>query len=344
MSMQLPITTGIWKSRAAITFATVSVLLVAALASVVLSRTESTASSASDVLLTPEGTRIEVYTSRIAAQSVYDVLLANGLSDQIGANLTVKVGDGFGNYVSVSFSTGGFGAMMSLNADTFVSHPNYVVGHEYGHLYAHYYRGLVWGGSWASYLEARGLTGDPRLESSYKWRTNEIFAEDYRQLLASAEAWSDGPYQGNWNIPLASEVPGLKEFLCTTWQGERSDTDGNCDGSATGVISPDAEPSATPEATPTATPTPTPTPTPSPTPTPEPTASPTPTPTATPAPAADDGSVTVTIGRGWRSFVAPITGVTDVTVHWGKRRIPVDIVVATQTYRVKGPVTITITP
>jgi hypothetical protein len=54
--------------------------------------------------------------------------------------------------------------------------------------------------------------------------------------------------------------------------------------------------------------------------------------------------VTVTLANGWRSFVAPITGATDVTVHWGKRKIPVDIVVATQTYKVKGPVTIIITP
>jgi hypothetical protein len=54
--------------------------------------------------------------------------------------------------------------------------------------------------------------------------------------------------------------------------------------------------------------------------------------------------VTVTLRSGWRSFIAPITGATDVTVYWGKRKIPVDIVVATQTYKVKGPVTITITP
>lgn len=330
---------GILKNRIAVFLAFLTLISAAAVGSMMLSSTPSEATTPNQVLVSPEGTRIEVYTASVTAQSVYDVLLANGLSPEIGANLTVRVGDGFMNYVSASIGTGGaFAAVLSLNADDFASYPNYIVGHEYGHIYAHYYRGLVWGGSWASYLDARGLAGDSRLESSYKWRTSEIFAEDYRQLLASAEAWSEGHYQGNWDIPLASEVTGLKEFLCTTWQGEGSDTDGNCDGPATGVTSSDPEPPATPTATPTATPSPTPTPT------PEPTASPTPTPTATPAPAADDGSVTVTLGSGWRSFVAPITGATDVTVHWGKRRIPVDIVVATQTYKVKGPVTITITP
>ncbi len=163
-----------------------------------------------------------------------------------------------------------------------------------------------------SYLSARALFGDPRLDSSYEWRVGEIIAEDYRQLMAAPEAWSEAHFQLNRSIPLASEVPGLQEFFCTTFQGKTSNDWFRCSGD----------------------PAPDPAPTPEPEPAPEPTAAATP----------DDDSVTVTIAPGWRSFTAPISGTTDVTVYDGKRKNPTHTVVAGQAYKAKGATTITITP
>ena len=182
------------------------------------------AATLQDSMTTPEGTKIESYTTQVTAQEIYDVLKTNAasLSGEIGPTLTMRVGDDLGNRVTCSYNGGFFVATVTMGTDSFVSALNFVTGHEYGHVFGHYYRYTVWGGSWVDYQKARGIFGDPRLESRYGWRTSEIFAEDYRQLLASHKAWDEGPYQMNTEIPLATEVPGLQEFVCTTWQGKTS--------------------------------------------------------------------------------------------------------------------------
>jgi cell division protein FtsN len=188
--------------------------------------TEAQAATLQDSMTTPEGTKIESYTTLVTAQEIYDVLKANAasLSGEIGPTLTVKVGDDFLNQTTHSYSGGSFVATVTMHTDSFVpSAPwfyaaNFTTGHEYGHVFGHYYRHTVWGSSWVEYQKARGIFGDPRLESEYRWKTSEIFAEDFRQLLAAPEAWSEGPYQGNIDIPLATEIEGLQEFLCTTYQ------------------------------------------------------------------------------------------------------------------------------
>ena len=188
------------------------------------------AATIQDSMTTPEGTKIESYTTQVTAQEIYDVLKANAasLNNEIGPTLTFKVGDDFRNQVTHSYSGGVFRATLTMSTNSFVQYPNYVLGHEYGHVFGHYYRHTVWNSSWVEYQKGRGIYGDPRLESEYKWRTSEIFAEDYRQLLASHKAWDEGPYQGNWDIPLATEVPGLQEFLCTTYQGKISNSWHRC--------------------------------------------------------------------------------------------------------------------
>ena len=186
-----------------------------------------------DSMTTPEGTKIEIYSTQVTAQEIYDVFKRNGLDAEVGKTLKlVKVQDD--GYVYASMGTIGTSqgqipfATIYLVASYLLQYPDLWVGHEYGHVFGWHYKWTVWNGSWSAYHDARGLTGDPRLESSYSWSTDEIFAEDYRQLLAAPEAWTDAPYQGNWNIPLATEVPGLQDFLCTTFQGKTSNSWHRC--------------------------------------------------------------------------------------------------------------------
>lgn len=319
------------KVRAVMTTVAICLLSASALSAVLLSRSQSQAATLHDVLVTPEGTTIEMYTSQVSPQTIYDTFKRNGLDAEVGRTLTIRVYDSGGTGATLIASDSSEPrAYILLAANYFSDWPNFVVGHEYGHVWAHYYRWVVWNGDWDPYLRARGLLGDPRLDSSYEWRIGEIIAEDYRQLMAAPEAWSEAHFQLNREIPLASEVPGLQEFFCNTFQGKTSNDWSRCSGD------PVSEPAPTPE------PTPEPTPDPTPEPTPEPTSDPTPEPT--PAPTPDDGSVTVTMAPGWRSFSAPISGITDVTVYYGKRKDPTNTVVAGDTYRAKGPITITITP
>jgi hypothetical protein len=186
-----------------------------------------------EVLETPEGTTIEMYTTQITAQEVYDFFKRNGLNSEIGGTLqVVGVWDSGGTAAALGY---GFVdgkwipvASIRLTASGLGRYPNPDVAHEYGHVFAHHYNTYLWDLKFDKYLEARGLLGDPRLDSKYEWRGTEIFAEDYRQLLASYEAWNEAPSQLNREIPLATEIPGLQEFLCTTYQGKSSNSWHRC--------------------------------------------------------------------------------------------------------------------
>jgi hypothetical protein len=332
---------GVLRARVAVVMAAIGLISAVALGAGFPLFADTEAAGPSEVLVTSEGATIEVYTNQVSAEAVYQVLKANAANlDEIGPTLTITIdeyadaGSGYASYSANS--SGQFSSRIKLVAESFVIAPNRNMGHEYGHIHGWYWRWELAGSSWDPYLEARGLLSDQRLESNYAWRAKEIYAEDYRQLLASPEAWEESRYQFNVDIPLATEVSGLQEFLCTTWQGRAASDWYRCSGA------PAPGPTPTPEPTPTPTPEPTQTPTPTPTPTATPTPEPTSTPTPTPSPTPDDGSETVTLANGWRKFVAPISGATDVTVYWGKRKVPVNLVIAGQAYKAKGPVTITI--
>jgi hypothetical protein len=314
-----------------------------------------------DTMTTPQGTAIESYSPLVRAQDVYSTLLANGYNDAVGSSIVrVEVRD---DGLTMTSSSVGFNqdgsyrpqSTMQLGSSSYLAHPNNTVGHEYGHAWSHYYRWTVWNGSWDVYLEARGLLGDPRVESSYCWKASEMIAEDYRQLLAAPDPAITGADQCNFQIPEAAEVPGLRDFLALTWtNGDAPPTYGGGAPVPTATSTAVAAPTRTVTPVPTATatlppPTPTRTATPAlppptpvatatptlPPPTPVPTATPappppTPIPTATPTvpppaptPAATPTSTsvspaqtaTITLDRGWQSFVAPVTGSTDVAVY-----------------------------
>jgi hypothetical protein len=109
------------------------------------------------------------------------------------------------------------------------------LSHEYGHAWSMYYAYLVQQDSTLTgYLQARGLAGDSRVDSSYAWSRREMIAEDYRQLLGSPSAAS-AP-QTNRDIPPAAAVPGLKDYLLGAFSG----------GTATGTTTTSPSPSPSP--------------------------------------------------------------------------------------------------
>ncbi len=335
------------------------------------------AATPSESLTTPEGTVINVYTIRVHAADVYQSLLANGLQSWIGlarvdvveTGLTMSsVGGGTSTASDGSVSYFASPAAIQINANDYLAHPNYTVGHEYGHVWANYYVWTYWKNSWSAYLTARGVAGDPRLNSGGCWYVAEMIGDDYRQLFAAPET-TPGVLVINCNtdIPPASTVAGLRDFLGMTWTNGHLPP-GYASGPAptptatsvppmatptpmrTTVPPPSTSTTVAPTFTPTRTPVPatstavppTSTPTSSP---PPPTATPVP-PSGTATPGPSVASVTLNFLKGWSSFVAPVSGSTSRAVYTssGKKAVAVYHVTVGVTYWVKGPVTITITP
>jgi chitodextrinase len=190
----------------------------------------TTAPTTQGTWTSPEGAVIEVNTAGTNPATgqlwniadIYRLLRENSAAPgdlaRIAPNLTIRVQDVYassatrtvigepGNYTSVQ-------SILWLKGvdSTFSILPDSQFGHEYGHIWAGFHRYLAEGGNWAPYLDARGLTGDSRLETSYSWHKEEIIAEDYRLLFGSLKAKEQ--YHLNSDIPKPSDVPGLRDFL-----------------------------------------------------------------------------------------------------------------------------------
>src|SRR5206468_3973777 len=85
--------------------------------------------------------------------------------------VTVKVQDTYGSQVTTSASGSGgqyttFHATIYLKGTDsgFAARPDASVGHEYGHAWTLYHLYISKQNDWSSYLAARGLTGDSRLD------------------------------------------------------------------------------------------------------------------------------------------------------------------------------------
>lgn len=174
------------------------------------------------------GLRVESFDDVVSAREAHDAI-AQGLVGAEARFITVRFDLG-PNSSTVAGWQGSPGSYSSYSA---ICYDNYVswldggdqgVGHEYGHAWSLYYDTVVrQEGTFASYLQARGLAGDARVNSSYVWGTRELIAEDYRQLLGSPNARL--ATQMNRDIPPASAVPGLRDFLAGTFTTAPSGTD-----------------------------------------------------------------------------------------------------------------------
>jgi hypothetical protein len=214
----------------------------------------------------PSGLRVSSYDDVVRAQEIHDALAGA----RIGAEAPyteVRFDLGAGSMTNTAAGSNG-GTYTSFSAISYVDYVSWLdsgdrtLTHEYGHAWSLYHAYMVQQDpTLASYLDARRLAGDARVNSSYAWQAREMIAEDYRQVFGSANARSG--QQINTEIPPANEVSGLAGFLATTF--------------------------TTPSASPSPTPMPSPTPAPEPTTSPAPTATSTPTPLPTPSAPQVDG-------------------------------------------------------
>ena len=179
-------------------------------------------------MTTPEGARIEVAPDvpGWTAQQVYDLLKPNAYQlSLIGPSLTVKVQTQYASQTTSGVAQSGgvysnFLAVIYLRANgssTFDFRPDQIVAHEYGHVWTTYWLYMKQQGSWTAYLQARGLLGDSRVDSSYNWSKSEMAADDYRMLFGTAKAISQSGYINTQAIDPRYVVPGLKEFFVNSW-------------------------------------------------------------------------------------------------------------------------------
>jgi hypothetical protein len=164
------------------------------------------------------GLRVESFDDVVTAKGIYDDLMGGSL---VGAEAsTVKIRFDYGSNpdmcaVSVSGSPGSYSnyqAGIDVAWLAWLDNGDSVLFHEYGHAWSLYYAYMMQQDtSLNSYLQARGIQGDSRLDSSHAWNRRELIAEDYRQLFGTANAKS--VQQENRDLPAASAVPGLRDFL-----------------------------------------------------------------------------------------------------------------------------------
>lgn len=173
-----------------------------------------------DVHVGAAGLRVETFNDVIPARVIHDELM-RGLVGSEARYVTIRF-DYSANSSTVAAWQGTAGNYHSFSAVCYGTYTfwldggDQILSHEYGHAWSYYYDVIVQQDSkFTAYLATRGLSGDPRVGSSYRWMPAEMIAEDYRQLFGSPnaqEAW-----QTNHEIPNAEDVPGLRDFLLTTF-------------------------------------------------------------------------------------------------------------------------------
>jgi hypothetical protein len=167
------------------------------------------------------GLLVESYNDVVSAAELRDQLLQTTLFGPEAATTAVRFDLNTGSSATTSM-TGGPGTYGDFRGNVWFDYVSWletedqVMVHEYGHVWSLYNEFVVQqDGSFATYLDARGLSGDPRLGTGKTWDPRELIAEDYRQLFGSPTARSYP--QANRDIPAAVDVPGLADFLRTTY-------------------------------------------------------------------------------------------------------------------------------
>lgn len=134
------------------------------------------------------------------------------LQTRYASQATASIAGSGGTYTSFSGSI-----YLKVRQSSFASSPHSTICHEYGHIWAFWQLYMVNQGDWSRYLDFRGLTGNPKLDTSYAWDRDEIVAEDYRLTSGFDKAIAQRPTHLQSAIPHPKDVPGLGEFLRETW-------------------------------------------------------------------------------------------------------------------------------
>jgi hypothetical protein len=156
----------------------------------------------------------------MTARQVHDVLAAGTLIGAEAGATTVRFDYGT-NPITLTSTSGSQGSYSNYHAEVripwlgWLDQGDRVLFHEYGHAWSLYYAYMVQQDSnLTAYLQARGIAGDSRLDSSHAWSPREMIAEDYRQLFGATAARD----QENKDVPPAADVPGLRDFLSGTFR------------------------------------------------------------------------------------------------------------------------------
>lgn len=174
------------------------------------------------------GLRVESYNDAVAPSAVYATLVAGSLVGGEAAAVTIRLDYGTSSVTATSVGQSGgtytgYAAVSYVTWGAWLDTAEQTLFHEYGHAWSLYYAFMVQqDDTLSAYVQARGLTGDSRLDSSYMWNRREMIAEDYRQLFGTAAAQAAA--QMNTDIPPAVAVPGLRDFLATTFRQPPSGT------------------------------------------------------------------------------------------------------------------------
>lgn len=176
----------------------------------------------------PNGLTVKSYNDAVPAMDVYNDIMQGSLITKETPLTTVLFGyDAYGR--DVESIGGGPGNYSNYTSTIYMPYTSWLTGgdqilfHEYGHSWSLYYAYIVQQDpNLTAYLQARGIAGDPRLGTSHAWSPRELIAEDYRQLFGTPNA--QALPQENTDLPPASQVPGLKEYLMGAFMTSPSDT------------------------------------------------------------------------------------------------------------------------
>jgi hypothetical protein len=167
------------------------------------------------------GLLVNSYDDAVDAKTLYDDLAGVQLTGAEAAVTTLNFDSPSTLNDTVSNVFGGppysgYTATMYVTYDTWIMSGDETLVHEYGHAWSKYHADITQQDpSFASYLQARGLTGNPNLGTNWMWEPSELIAEDYRQLFGTPNAASYP--QANTDLPPAASVPGLRSFLQSTF-------------------------------------------------------------------------------------------------------------------------------
>jgi hypothetical protein len=170
------------------------------------------------------GLTVKSYNDAVSANEIYSRLMSGVLVGAEARYVTVRF-DLLQAGHTATLAVQSNGVYTDYRATSDVTWASWLRGdgelfHEYGHAWSMYYTYMVQAdSSLKAYLDARGLSGDQRVGSSYAWMPGEMIAEDYRQLFGTASAQADS--QMNRDIPLAKDVPGLRTFLSGAFMQSR---------------------------------------------------------------------------------------------------------------------------
>jgi hypothetical protein len=146
----------------------------------------------------------------------------------IGPDLTIEVQTTYSSSESTSAACCtnaglyyNYHASVYLNPSSvqaFAVYPDGIMAHEYGHVWTNYWRFMnpANAGAWDRYLSARGILGNPLVNSSYSWSPVEMSADDYRRSFGTPLAQSELSYI-NSAVLDSLLVPGLANFFLTQW-------------------------------------------------------------------------------------------------------------------------------